>query len=102
MAQDSPMMSNQDRLIYMANQIARNFATMDPARAADAVADHIASFWDPRMRAQIFELQEKGDERVGPVAAAAITILRQSGAPPHQTQATEFNSVSGVGHSDAG
>lgn len=102
MTQDTPMMSNQDRLIYMANQIARNFGTMHHAHAAEVVADHIASFWDPRMRAQIFELHEKGDAGLCPVADAAIAILRQSGPPLHQTGATEFNSVAGVGHSDAG
>ena len=43
-----------ERLIYMANQIARNFAVQGEAEAAAATADHIAKFWDPRMKAQLF------------------------------------------------
>lgn len=76
MTQDHSMMSNQDRLVYMANQIARNFMTMGEEKAAQAVADHIAKFWEPRMRAQIFALHEKGAETFAPVAAKAITLLR--------------------------
>ena len=76
MTQDHSMMSNQYRLVYMANQIARNFMTMGEEKAAQAVADHIAKFWEPRMRAQIFALHEKGAETFAPVAAKAITLLR--------------------------
>ncbi len=45
------MMGTEERLVYMANQIARNFAAGDDAIAA--TADHIARFWDPRMRGRI-------------------------------------------------
>ena len=76
MTQDHSMMSNQDRLVYMANQIARNFMTMGEDKAAQAVADHIAKFWEPRMRAQIFALHEKGAETFVPVADRAIALLR--------------------------
>lgn len=76
MDDDGAMMSNQDRLIYMANQIARNLNAMDHGVAAQAVADHIASFWAPRMRAQIFALQAQGQAALTPVADAAVTLLR--------------------------
>ena len=76
MTQDHSMMSNQDRLVHMANQIARNFMTMGEEKAAQAVADHIAKFWEPRMRAQIFALHEKGAETFVPVADRAIALLR--------------------------
>ncbi|CAD7340132.1 formate dehydrogenase subunit delta [Sphingomonadales bacterium 56] len=99
---DSVMMSNQARLVYMANQIARNLEGTGHDDAAKAVADHIASFWDPRMRAQISALQEAGDAGLSPAADAAITLLRERGAPPPQSRATLFNSVDGAGHSDAG
>lgn len=102
MIEDSSMMSNQDRLVYMANQIARNLATLGEDGATKAVADHIARFWDPRMRAQIFALQDQRVAALSPIAGRAITLLRHAGAPPPQTGATEFNSVDGVGHSDAG
>jgi formate dehydrogenase subunit delta len=83
--------STQDRLIYMANQIARNFEGMggDPVKAT---ADHIASFWDPRMKTAVF-VDGAG---LSPTAAAAVEELQRRGAPDHQTRATES------GGSDAG
>ena len=99
---DSVMMTNQARLIYMANQIARNLEGIGHDDAAKAVADHIASFWDPRMRAQIFAIQEAKMADLNPVADAAITLLRERGAPPPQTRATQFNGIDGAGRSDAG
>jgi hypothetical protein len=45
------MMSPEDRLVYMANQIARNLAAQGEDAAVLAVADHIGAFWDPRMKA---------------------------------------------------
>ena len=54
------MMSNLERLVYMANQIARNFEAIGHDAAAKATADHVASFWDPRMKSQIFGLINEG------------------------------------------
>jgi formate dehydrogenase subunit delta len=102
MADETSTMSNEDRLIYMANQIARNFGTLGHDQAAKAVADHIASFWDPRMRATIFALHERGDARIGDIAGSAVAMLRDVGTPSPQTRATEFNGVDEAGHSDAG
>ena len=85
-------MSTHDRLVYMANQIARNFATMGDVDAARATADHVASFWDPRMKAAVFA----DGEGLSPVAAAAFEQLRTGGAPEPQTRATTS------GGSDAG
>ncbi len=45
-----------DRLIYMANQIGKFFATQeraDEARAVEGIATHLRKFWDPRMRRDI-------------------------------------------------
>ena len=86
-------MRQQDHLIYMANQIARNFAAMGEGVAAQATADHIASFWDPRMKAAVLA----DGEGLSEIAAAAIDILRANAHPPHQTRATEE-----TGGSDAG
>ena len=93
------MMSPAERLVYMANQIARNFAAQGADVAALAVADHIAAFWDPRMKAQIFAVEDAGLE---PIAARAVALLRDGGAPPPQTPATRFASPQGSGGSDAG
>ena len=61
-----------ERLRYMAEQIARNFAVQGDEAAIEATADHLAQFWDPRMKAQIL-----ADDRaaLSPVAAAAVDRL---------------------------
>ncbi len=91
-------MNGQERLIYMANQIARNFGAMQHEHAVAAVADHIQMFWDPRMKAKVFA----DGAGLVPVAAAAIDMLKAGVDPGHQTQATEFNAVDESGGSDAG
>src|SRR3546814_8807414 len=48
MSDENEVMSTGERLIYMANQIARNLAAEGEAEAVAATAQHIASFWDPR------------------------------------------------------
>jgi formate dehydrogenase subunit delta len=96
------MMSNLERLVYMANQIARNFEAIGHDAAATATADHIASFWDPRMKKQIFALIDSGDADLSAPARAALLSLRQNGAPEPQTRATEFNAANESGHADAG
>ena len=97
------MMSTEQRLAYMADQIARNFAALGNDRAIMATADHIASFWDPRMKRIAFALLD-GDRPgwMTDAAAGALTLLRARGAPPSQTPATAFNHAGEIGHSDAG
>lgn len=72
MSDENEVMSTGDRLIYMANQIARNLAAQGEAEAVDATADHIASFWDPHMRARIARLAAERPDALSPIAAAAV------------------------------
>jgi len=96
-------MNSVGKLVQMANDIARNLEAMHLPDPAKATADHIARFWDPRMRAMIFErVGTAGDEGLLPTAVNGIRLLRDRGAPAPQTRATEFNAVDEVGHSDAG
>ena len=74
------MSASLDRLVYMANQIARNFAVSGPEAAARATADHLQSFWEPRMRARIIACLGAGGAGLSPGAAAAIALLRDPGA----------------------
>lgn len=67
-------MTGLARLVYMANQIARNFAAQGEATAIAATAEHIGKYWDPRMKAMILAYQ--GDE-LSPAARAAIEQIRQ-------------------------
>lgn len=64
-------MTTIERLVHMANQIAANLThDADPVAT---MADHIALFWDPRMKRLIAEHDGSG---LSPIAAAAIKALR--------------------------
>lgn len=66
-----------DRLVYMANQISRFFASQpgDPAKAA---ATHLHDFWAPSMRSEIIALLDAGAQDLDPVAAQAVALLKAS------------------------
>ena len=83
--------SSLDRLVYMANQIAREFAAQHPEEAAQATYDHLWHFWDPRMRQMIIEHLDAGGEGLDEVAIEAVTKLRDAPRPQPVTKATEFN-----------
>lgn len=74
-----------DKLVYMANQIARNLTLQrDPVAA---VADHILAFWTPGMQAQALEpANAKG---LHPIARDALTRLAAGREPAHQTRVTD-------------
>ena len=92
------MTTTIERLVRMANQIAANFGVQSVDSAALAVADHITMFWDPRMKSMIDSYVIGGGKGLSPVAHEAVTSLRTTGPPAHQTSATEF----ATGQSDAG
>ena len=91
-------MTTLERLIYMVNQIARNLTTQAEGDPAIAVADHVAAFWDPRMRSMIDAHWGAGGSGLDPDALAAIAHLHHVGQPEPQTRATD----PAQGGSDAG
>lgn len=72
MSDENEVMSTGDRLIYMANQIARNLAAQGDDEAVAATADHIAHYWDPHMRSRIVALAAERPDALSPIAAAAV------------------------------
>lgn len=64
-----------DRLVYMANQIGRFFTSQPGGHAAEAIADHLGKFWDPRMRAAIIAYAKAGGAGLDPSVAAAVALL---------------------------
>lgn len=66
-----------DRLVVMANQIAAFFASQREG-GAEAVADHIAKNWDPRMKAAIAAHLDAGGAGLEPLAKAGLELLRVS------------------------
>jgi len=65
-----------DKLVLMANQIAAFFAAQGEARALPQIADHIAKFWDPRMRRDIQAHVGRGGSGLSPLALAAIAAMK--------------------------
>ena len=61
--------------IRLANDIARQFRHLTPEAGAAAVADHIARFWDPRMRARLLASVAVGDAGLDDVVVAAALRL---------------------------
>ena len=59
-------------LIYMVNQIARNLAVQGDEVAIAMTAQHIADFWDPRMKAAILAADRSA---LAPIAAAAVARI---------------------------
>lgn len=49
-----------ETMIRMANQIAAFFKTQPKIDQAQGVADHIADFWEPRMKAQLVKFVADG------------------------------------------
>jgi len=65
-----------EKLIMMANQIARNLAVQGEDKVAGLTADHISRFWDPRMRSVIITHVAEGGDDLSPAARAAVLLLR--------------------------
>ena len=55
----------------MANQIATAFQAYPEDQAIRETANHIKSFWDPRMRKQLAEVIAKDQAALNPIALAA-------------------------------
>jgi formate dehydrogenase subunit delta len=67
---------NVEKLVYMANQIGAFFQAQGDAAAVAGIADHLAKFWDPRMRAAIYAHVEAGGEGLKPLVLKAIESLK--------------------------
>lgn len=74
------MRESERHLVTMANQIARNLASRGDAAAVAATADHIATFWDPRMKASAFVLLGKSEAEFMPIARRALEALAAGAA----------------------
>ena len=85
------MSDTLDKLVYMANQIAREFENQRPREAVEATWDHLWHFWDPRMREMIVAHLAAGGAGLGETAKGAVARLAIPVKPESQTKATEFN-----------
>jgi formate dehydrogenase subunit delta len=74
-------MSSPDKLVYMANQIAKFFHAQGEQGVVDGVATHLKKFWDPRMRKAIIAHLDAGGAGLDPAVRAAVERLREQPAP---------------------
>lgn len=65
-------MTTPDKLIRMANQIARHFEVHGDEEAILKTSEHIVKFWDPRMRAVLSDHVKSGGAGLRPVALAGF------------------------------
>jgi formate dehydrogenase subunit delta len=68
-------MSSPDKLVYMANQIGKFFASQGEAGAVEGKSTHLKKFWDPRMPAKIIAHLEAGGAGLDPPVRAAVESL---------------------------
>jgi formate dehydrogenase subunit delta len=65
-----------DKLVHMANQIGKFFAHQGEEQAVAGIADHLAKFWDPRMRAGIVAHLAIEEDGLDPLVRKAVEHLR--------------------------
>lgn len=65
-----------ERLVYMANQIGKFFASQGPDEAVAGTLDHLQKFWDPRMRTEIVAYVDGGGEGLAPNVREAVVRLK--------------------------
>ncbi len=68
--------SSDEKLVYMANQIAKVFAAQGEARAAAGVADHLEKFWDPEMRRSFLAIAHREPDSLHPAVRAALPLMK--------------------------
>lgn len=64
-----------DKLVYMANQIGKFFASQSEEKAVQLIADHLVKFWDPRMRKEIVAHLAAGGSGLDAAVRKAVTML---------------------------
>ncbi len=70
-------MSPDEKLIYMANQIAAFFAAQGHDKAVAGVVDHLKRFWEPHMRARLLQLAPDHTSELNPAVREALPLLEQ-------------------------
>ncbi|WP_337182040.1 formate dehydrogenase subunit delta [Shinella sp.] len=71
-------MSDGNKIIRMANQIAIFFHSQPASEGPDGIATHINKFWEPRMRRQLFDLVDNhGGEGLDGLVLQAIPLIHR-------------------------
>lgn len=67
-----------EKLVRMANEIARNLRSLPGDQPRVATAEHVRSFWTPGMRAEIIAHGDAGGAGLDPIALEAVRLLKAS------------------------
>ncbi|MFT4163164.1 formate dehydrogenase subunit delta [Shinella sp.] len=71
-------MSDDNKIIRMANQIATFFHSQPADERPGGVATHINKFWEPRMRRQLFDLVDNhGGEGLDGLVLEAVPLIHR-------------------------
>ena len=69
-------MNPDEKLAYMANQVAKFFAAQGEEKAAKGVADHLQKFWNPDMRRDFLAAAMTGNLKLHSAVKAALPLLQ--------------------------
>ncbi|MBO9630982.1 MAG: formate dehydrogenase subunit delta [Shinella sp.] len=71
-------MSEGNKIIRMANQIATFFHSQPASEGPGGVATHINKFWEPRMRRQLFDIVDNhGGEGLDSLVLKAVPLIHR-------------------------
>jgi len=69
--------TDPEKLVKMANQIGDFFKSYPEDNAVEGIREHIAKFWNRKMRDEFFaHLDKKGEAALQPFVASAVKKLR--------------------------
>ena len=66
-----------DRIVRMANDIAKFMESKPHQEGLTLLASHINDFWEPRMRRQLFAVLDAGGEGLRPLVIDAKGLIRR-------------------------
>ncbi len=75
-AKIAPIMA-AERIVSMAKQIGDFFAPYPPERRTEGVRNHLRTYWEPRMRAELFALIDSGESGLPQHVIDAALLLRE-------------------------
>ena len=75
----SPTVDAAATLVRLANRIGEFFAAFpEREEALDGIAQHLAKFWEPRMRRQLFDIVDNhGGEGLDTLVLAAVPLIHR-------------------------
>ena len=92
--------SPEDKLVRMANQIGQFFQSQPHDAAVAGIADHLRSFWTPKMRRDLEGYSDEAGDRLNALVHKALH--EQPAAESPVRPATRNPQLAGEGASDAG